>query len=166
MTEPQEFPPVSPSPEEGPGPTVTVNEDGEVTPDFTRADGPELDQRRRPNFKLGQNKKPRSGVRALNKQDAERLTNWYLGFALMLAPLNRNASKAIADNVDQCVDAWLDLAAQNDNVRRFLLSILEGGAWSKVIGAHMPILYAAVPPDVWVRIPGLSSFTPIVEETE
>lgn len=166
-----EFPEVTPAPPQGNQPTNEwfTPQEREQTPDHTvgmdePATTENKDEKPSRNFSLGKNKKPRSGVRALNKQDLDRLGNWYTGLALMLAPLNKNASMALAENTDPCVDAWAELAAQNDRVRAFLLGVLEGGAWSKLIGAHMPILYAAIPPDMWERMPGLNAFRPPVEE--
>lgn len=50
-----------------------------------------------------------------------------------------------------CADAWMNLAEENDAVRRMILFFIESGAWGKVFAANAPILLAALPDDVLSR---------------
>lgn len=128
----------------------------EQVPDFLASVGeeaPRTSEARKPPRGLGTNKKRASGVRQLNKQDLDQLQSYYTAIGIMLMPINAGAATAVVQNSDECVAAWEDLAKQNDNVRRALLGIIEGGAWSKVIMAHMPIALAFVPGHVRNMIP-------------
>lgn len=116
-------------------------------------------------FKLGENRK-RGGPRQLTKKDLDQLRELYGGISIGLMPFNEEAAVQCADKADKCVDAWEALAKQNDNVRRALLAILEGGAWGVVISAHMPIMMAFVPRHVKERMPMLFGITPDDDEDQ
>jgi hypothetical protein len=104
---------------------------------------------------LGNNRRRGSGVRALTKKDLDQLRGYYVALGFMLMPFNQRAAAAFADDetVDRCVDAWDELAKQNDGVRRGLLMLLEGGAWGLVFSAHMPIIWACIPQRALERMP-------------
>lgn len=97
---------------------------------------------------LGQNKKPRSGVRKLVEQDREKISNLYTFGAMALMPVRPQAGQIMALSADKCADAWYELAQENDGVRRALLAMIEGGVWGKVFMAHAPILIALIPQHV------------------
>lgn len=94
---------------------------------------------------LGQNKKPRSGVRALTEKDKDKIASLYTFGAMGLMPFRPKAAQAMAQCAEKCADAWYELAKENDGVRRALLWLMEGGAWGGVVFAHTPILLALLP---------------------
>lgn len=118
--------------------------------------------------KMGQNKKPRSGVRQLRPEDVQRLEEYYDMFAWAMQMYKPAVSQAILDEVTVkgidgeedstttraalCAQAWGELAKENDGVRRMILMLVETGAWSKVFMANMPILVAALPDDALSRL--------------
>lgn len=95
--------------------------------------------------KLGQNKKPRSGVRALTVQDKDKIASLYTFGAMGLMPFKPKAAQAMAMSAEKCAEAWYEMARENDGVRRVLLMLIEGGAWGKVFAAHTPIILALLP---------------------
>lgn len=95
--------------------------------------------------KLGTNKKLRSPVRKLTPTDRDKIATLYTFGAAGLMPFRQKAAMAMAEGAETCADAWMELADQNDNVRRVLLAFLEGGVWGKVFAAHLPILVALIP---------------------
>jgi hypothetical protein len=97
--------------------------------------------------KLGANKKARSGVRALTQKDGERLAGMYVAAGMGIMPFNPKVAAAFAESADQCAEAWVNLAQQNDAVRRAILWIIEGSAAGALILAHLPIIVAAIPPE-------------------
>lgn len=100
------------------------------------------------NANLGNNKKRGSGVRKLTKADHAKIADMYRTGAFGVMPFNPQVAQVVVDNAEQCADAWYELADENDNVRRMILAMLEGSAWSKLLAAHMPIIIAAVPHDM------------------
>lgn len=94
---------------------------------------------------LGQNKKPRSGVRKLDEKDREKIASLYVFAAMPLQAFKPKVAAAMAASADKCADAWMELAQENDTVRRTILMLIEGGVWGKVFIAHTPILLAALP---------------------
>lgn len=103
--------------------------------------------------KLGVNRKStRSGVRKLVKADIETLARTYTIVGMGLSPVLPKVGNAFVIQAEACAQSWADVADQNDNVRRAILWLIEGGAWSAVLMAHLPILIAAVPED---RLPSL-----------
>jgi len=102
---------------------------------------------------LGQNKKLRSPVRKLTreapngetKSDFEMLVAWYHRLSKLSALFHPKLSMALESQAEDCADAWFDLAEKNDTVRRYILGMVEGGAWTKVIAAHTPIFLAVIP---------------------
>lgn len=119
-----------------------------VVPDHTRsADEPPSEEPKRKGPLLGANRRRGSGVRALTKSDRERIVGLYvsIGFGVMM--VNQPVARTIAEQSEACADAWIDLARENDSVRRALLFVIEGGAWGAVFVAHMPIMLALLPED-------------------
>lgn len=143
MTEPQDgFTPLDPVPSAAFG------------PDHTSApvvDPPKVNQKNPPRStssvfgKLGNNKKPRSGVRALTLEDKEKIATLYTFGAMGLMPFKQKAAQAMAASAEKCADAWYEMARENDRVRRVILMLIEGGAWGKVLVAHTPIFLALLP---------------------
>lgn len=117
---------------------------------------------------LGNNRRRGSGVRQLTKKDLDQLRGYYVAVGFMLMPVNRRAAAAFADEetIDRCVDAWDELAKQNDGVRRGLLMLLEGGAWGLVFSAHMPIIWACIPERTLQRLPLMFGKQDDVQESE
>lgn len=143
MTDFSDAPPVpQPTPSEAFGPDHTS---APVT------EPPKVNQKNPPRSttsvfgKLGTNKKPRSGVRALTNDDKEKIATLYTFGAMGLMPFKPKAAQAMAGSADKCAEAWFDMARENDRVRRVLLMLIEGGAWGKVFAAHTPILIALLP---------------------
>lgn len=102
---------------------------------------------------LGTNRKRASGVRQLTKKDLDQLRGYYAAAGVLAMPFNQRAAEALTESADRCVDAWDELAKQNDRVRKALLAILEGGAWGLVLSAHVPIIWAFIPDKALERLP-------------
>jgi predicted TIM-barrel enzyme len=103
--------------------------------------------------KLGQGRQRGSGVRQLNKADLDQLRAMYATAGIALMPFNAGAAIALTEGADECVDAWDELAKQNDSVRRALLAMIEGGAWSRVFMAHVPIILTFIPGHIRNMLP-------------
>lgn len=116
--------------------------------------------------RLGENRKRASGVRQLTQADLKQLRAYYDSMAMMTMMVRPAAAKAISECADECVQRWEDLAKQNDKVRKTILATLEGGAWSAVFAAHLPIILACVPEKAYERLPGLFGMNPQDDETE
>lgn len=114
-------------------------------PDHTKTDKSDDSKKRGSGIKLGVNKKPRSGVRALNGEDLEKLSTLYGMLSIPAYMLKPELGEALAENADSCAEGWAKLAAENDSVRRAILAMLEGSAWAGVISVHAPILIACIP---------------------
>lgn len=94
---------------------------------------------------LGQNKKPRSGIRKLTESDRDKIEGLYTAGAFMLMPFKPKTAQAIAKTSGKCADAWMDVANENDNIRRMILAAIEGGTWGKLITAHALIIVTLLP---------------------
>lgn len=103
--------------------------------------------------KLGTNTKGRGGPRQLTKKDIEALHGLYGSLALTMSLVHKDGAQQIAESSESCVEAWVELAKQNDSVRRAILAAIEGSAWSAVISAHLPIMLAFVPKNTLERMP-------------
>lgn len=123
-------------------------------------------QRTEPAVKLGENRKRGSGVRQLTKADLKQLRSYYDSMAMMAMMVRPKAAQAISECADDCVERWEELAKQNDKMRKTILATLEGGAWSAVITAHLPIILACVPEKAYERLPGLFGMNGDVGEDE
>jgi hypothetical protein len=149
LPEPGSYIPV-PQPSSAFGPDHTKSTE-EIAQEFLDRKPPKVNQKNPPKsgasvFKtLGQNKKPRSGVRALTVKDKEKIATLYTFGAMGLMPFKQKAAQAMAQSADACAEAWYEMAQENDGVRRVLLMLIEGGAWGKVFAAHTPILIALLP---------------------
>lgn len=124
-------------------------------PDLAADEPTEAAEPRKPTVaeKLGTNTRRASGIRQLNKKDLDQLRSLYGVMAVGLMPIRPTTATAIAENTDSCVEAWEDLAKQNDSVRRALLALLEGGAWGVLLGAHLPIMWTLIPERALERLP-------------
>lgn len=100
---------------------------------------------------LGQNKKTRSGIRPLVKADKEAITQLYVYSAMAVMQFRPTTAQAMAENAERCADAWVELASKNDAVRRAILALVEGGAWSGIFLAHAPILLTMIPEGIGAR---------------
>jgi hypothetical protein len=131
-----------PVPDSGPllGPPIP---DHTASVDAKHPGGPEGPKRR--GLGLGANRNRGSGVRQLTKSDHDKIEGLYitLGFGVML--VNQPAAQVIAEQATPCADAWVNLARENDGIRRILLFMIEGGAWGAVFVAHLPIMFALLP---------------------
>lgn len=94
---------------------------------------------------LGQNKKLRSPVRKLTEKDRDAIASGYMYGAMGVMLFNEPAAKLMATSATKYADCWLDVADENDKVRRFILGLMEGGVWGKLFLAHMPLLALMVP---------------------
>lgn len=140
------------APDFGPDFTTTVKDD---PPKSQKAAPRTTDSTRRNRWSLGDNKKVRSGVRRLTDEDKPKLAAWYEGIAFAAAFIRPQLAKAIRipavpqlgipSQIDRCVDAWFDLAEDNDKVRRVICGMIEGGGWGKVMLAHLPFFLAVLP---------------------
>lgn len=146
-------------------PSAAFGPDHTVAPDVSEKDAawekltaegkvpPKVNQKNPPRagnsvFKnLGNNKKVRSGVRKLDEKDREKIASLYVFAAMPLQAFKPKVAAAMAAGADKCADAWMELAQENDTVRRTILMLIEGGVWGKVFIAHTPILLAALPND-------------------
>lgn len=102
-------------------------------------------KRQTPFSKLGANKQARGGPRKLTDKDKQKLSSLYVTAGMFLMPVKPVAAQAFAEHADECADAWFELASENDSVRRTVLMLIEGGAWGKVLAAHLPLLLALLP---------------------
>lgn len=102
---------------------------------------------------LGNNRTITGTVPQLKPADQEKIENAYMALAFGIRPFNQHASETVFDNRSTCAEAWMDLARENVKVRRFLLTMMEGSAWSVLISAHIPIVLACVPPNTLSRLP-------------
>lgn len=125
---------------------------------------------------MGQNKRTtptgrpsRGAPRALTEEDRIKITDLYTTVGMFLMPIKPDVSNAILDTTrvmdpdtkemvdgptraELCADAWMELAEENDSVRRVILFYVETGAWGKMFAANMPILIAALPDDAFARL--------------
>lgn len=151
------------STDQPPGPIMIAGQEfqpaqpvAEPVPDFTATAGestPEDKPKKGARPKLGQGRQRGSGVRQLNKADLDQLRALYATAGVALMPFNAGAAVALTSGADECVDTWDELAKQNDSVRRALLAMIEGGAWSRVFMAHVPIVLAFLPGHVRNMLP-------------
>lgn len=149
-----DFPSPTEAPDQAP-PNLGIVSEEVPNPWFTGAEPPpetpQDEQKRRP--RLGENRASRGGPRQLTKKDLNDLLGLYMGVGATVRIFKPKAGEVIATQAESCVEAWEALAKQNDSVRRALLALLEGGAWSLVISAHLPIILSMVPERVMESMP-------------
>lgn len=118
-------------------------------PDHTKTDPkPNFEEpkaRKANGLSLGDNAKPRSGVRQLRDSDREWIADKYKTIGRFAKPFHANFAEAMELQSDICADAWMNVAAKNDKVRRQILAAIEGGAWGELMIAHSPIVMALLP---------------------
>lgn len=133
------------------GPDFTVTPEKQPPPKINVKNPPKPAEKA---FKpLGQNKKLRSPVRRLTreapngetKSDFELLVDWYHRIGNMAQMFHPKFAVAMHEQAEDCADSWFILAEKNDAVRRYILGMVEGGGWMKVVGAHAPIFMALIP---------------------
>lgn len=142
------------------GPDFTKTPTDEKPPKTTRQTRVKAQQpvqpKQSPFAKLGQNKKVRSPVRKLTREvpspeelsDLEKLIIRYRRVGKIAEPFHPKFAMAVTEQAEDCALAWFELAEQNDTVRRWILGVLEGGAWGGVIAAHTPLFMAVIPESV------------------
>lgn len=116
-------------------------------------------KRKNPFSDLGNNdRKVRGAPRKLTTDDRERLLGMYGSMALVANMLGRHETgRAILENAERCVDADMKLAERNNSVRRIILAMMETGAMSEFVLAHLPIFATLIPAGAWSR---LTAFVP------
>lgn len=133
--------------------TSPLNFGADYGPDYTNTQNPDDEAKKekakpkgkKPFGGLGANKQARSGVRQLTNKDKDAIASLYAYLAMGLMPFRPTTASKVAECADQCAEAWYDLARENDAVRRAILAIIEGGAWGKIVAAHLPIMLTLIP---------------------
>lgn len=92
-------------------------------------------------------KVPQSSVRALTQADQDKISEYYVYFAMGVAPFRMATAQAITEQSDACAAAWMEMARKNVKVRKMIVGALEGGATGKLFFAHLPILISITPMD-------------------
>lgn len=114
-------------------------------PDFGEKESPAAKKARDALGSLGNNTRPRSGVRQLGASDHAWIQGKYLTVSRVARPFHPNFADAMEQQSEMCADAWMNIAAKNDKVRKQILAAIEGGAWGELILAHSPIFMALLP---------------------
>lgn len=132
---------------DGFGPDFTTTAQDPQPPKASQDNPPRKAKDTRRGFSLGDNKKARSGVRKLTEDDKPKLAGWYRAIAKGAKFFRPQLAMAInaPGQIDLCVDAWFELAEENDKVRRAICGMIEGGGWGKVLLAHLPFFIAVLP---------------------
>jgi hypothetical protein len=105
----------------------------EANSDGGRAGGPR-DRRTKQNKSAAAPRMPAQ----LGKQVAEL----YGLAAMMLMAFDPPCATAVMESAERCGEAWENLARTNPGVRRVLVSLTQGSAWSSVVFANAPIISA------------------------
>lgn len=100
---------------------------------------------------LGKNSPARSSVRRLTDDDRVRMVSLYETVGSLAQPFRPNLAAAIELSKHRCVDSWMNLAEKNVKVRGKILAFLEGGEWTAVLMAHLPLFMAVVPERLLVK---------------
>lgn len=82
---------------------------------------------------------------------APDVEKFYVMMGLGIMPFDVELSAKIVEIAQPAGEAWDELARKNEVVRRVLVSLLETGAWGKVMAAHAPLFGLA-----WARMSGES----------
>lgn len=170
MTERPTVPPVSEIPTGGPASIIDDLPLGHVAdpiiPDSAASKKAGAKDKRPTTDGLGNNRTVTGTVPQLKPADQEKIELAYTALAFGIRPFNENAAMAVLDNTSTCAESWMTLARENVKVRRFLLAMMEGSAWSVLISAHIPIVLACVPPNTLSRLPFMPKFPDAEEPTE
>jgi hypothetical protein len=75
---------------------------------------------------------------------AAGMTKLYRRAGKIIREIDRDIGIAVMECAEDCGEAWDELARTNPRVRKFLLKLITGGAWSAVFMAHAPILLAII----------------------
>lgn len=79
------------------------------------------------------------------KDDAtlkKALMELYASVGMVMMPFDQPCAMSVVNSAEQCADAMVKLAAENDAVRRALNALTQTSAWGGVIAAHLPIIMA------------------------
>lgn len=87
--------------------------------------------------------KPRKPMPIMaNSKLHKALVDLYMGMGIMLMPIYPEIASQVTQNAERCADAWVELAATNPAVKRFLVALVTTSATGALIMAHLPILIA------------------------
>lgn len=100
---------------------------------------------------LGKNSPARSSVRKLTDDDRRRMIAMYETIGTMAQPFRPALATAIEMSKERCVDSWCNLADKNVKVRAKILAFLEGGEWTAVGMAHLPLFMAVIPERLLIK---------------
>jgi len=100
---------------------------------------------------LGKNSPARSSVRKLTDDDRQRMLAMYDTIATMAQPFRPALATAITMSKERCVDSWCNLADKNVKVRAKILAFMEGGEWTAVFLAHLPLFMAVIPERLLIK---------------
>lgn len=146
----EERPPVPPVEDMATGAASIIDE---IVPDVAASRDRVKDEKAKDDKGLGNNRTLTGTVPQLKSADKEKIVMFYRAMSFGIRPFNENAAMTVFDNSEECADAWLDLARENVKVRKFLLAMMEGSAWSQLISVHLPIIIACVPAGTLSRLP-------------
>lgn len=85
----------------------------------------------------------------------------YLTVGKVVRPFNPAVGESIQAGADDAAEAWDELASQNPKVKSFILNLIQGTVWAKLISVHLqmalPFLAASesVPPKMREMAQGL-----------
>lgn len=71
---------------------------------------------------------------------AKALTRTYGSVGMMLFPFDSQCGSTILENSEEMANSLEQLAKENDAVKRVLEKMVATGAWTAVIGAHLPVV--------------------------
>ena len=131
-------------------PTTPVTEsDAGTRPASTESNRPA-----RPPFLGGARRSPRAKPAAKPKPDKtprvakddatlkKALVELYSSIGMVLLPFDQPCATVVVNSADQCAEAMVKLASENDSVRKALTALTQTSAWGGVIAAHLPIIMA------------------------
>jgi hypothetical protein len=122
-----------------PVPNHEASKNGNVPPPVTPSPAKKATPPR-----LGNNR-PSARARKLTDEDRDKIAMYYQHLAIPLSLFAPDVGKVLSRGADDCADAWMKLAEENDSVRRAILALMEGSAWAGILTAHLPIVVAALP---------------------
>lgn len=140
--------PITPSPSVTP---ASTERDGTGSND---ASGNSSARPARPPFLRGTRGKPAAKPAAKPKPDKQprvakddatlkkALVELYSSVGMVLLPFDQPCATVVVNSADQCAEALIKLAAENDSIRRALTALTQTSAWGGVIAAHLPIIMA------------------------
>lgn len=136
---------------EGFGPDVSSTPDSPPKPAAPKRSSAAKEKAQGMFAELGKNSPARSAVRKLTDDDRRRMIGVYDTIGNLARPIRPALSTAIEMSKERCVDSWCDLADKNVKVRAKILAFLEGGEWTAVLMAHLPLFMAVIPEQLLVK---------------